>query len=89
MIAPTKDWERSRRERSFQKCRCGNVAGLGQTLCSRCRDVDAKRAEISDDNRALEQYTNMLAYSGTVSQETLSNILKEVIRVLLKTRRGS
>ena len=40
--------ERSRREASFPKCPCGNVAGVGETYCGACRPaVEAKdeRAE--------------------------------------------
>lgn len=35
--------ERSRREATFPKCPCGNVAGVGETYCGACRPaVEAK-----------------------------------------------
>lgn len=47
--------ERSRREATFPKCPCGNVAGVGQAHCGGCRpaiEEAAERRSQFDDMRA-------------------------------------
>ena len=47
--------ERSRREATFPKCPCGNVAGVGETYCGHCRPAVEARLERRsqfDDMRA-------------------------------------
>ncbi len=39
-IEPLTRAERRAREATYPKCKCGNVAGLGQVECSRCREID-------------------------------------------------
>lgn len=39
--------ERSRREATFPKCPCGNVAGVGETYCGGCRPAVEARDERS------------------------------------------
>jgi hypothetical protein len=50
MPSLTKTKQQRRAESSaMAKCQCGNVAGLGQTACRRCRD---RAAEMSPEDRA-------------------------------------
>lgn len=49
--------ERSARDRALPKCRCGNVASLGYSTCSRCRAIDDHNAA---KQRARDEAENRL-----------------------------
>lgn len=47
--------ERRRREATFPKCPCGNVAGVGQTHCSACRAANEEANERQEAFAAMRR----------------------------------
>lgn len=93
--APTTKAERRAATHRLPKCRCGNVAGMGQTLCRRCREAE-EPVEPTDDEvergaRALLERRGFGFYTdpmedGQDAYDISCEALEEV-RVVLKAVR--
>lgn len=56
--------ERRRRSAAMTKCRCGNVAGLGQVQCGRCRDQQAAEDAAAKLKRLDIVFQKLTGFTG-------------------------
>lgn len=69
--------ERRRREATYQKCPCGNIAGVGETYCGACRPAVEEKSERV--LRILEIRSDLRCGLYPAALDKIVDMLEEII----------